>query len=156
MKKNKTKEIVLILGIISIILGTTVAFSEPGSEKDPLVSLSYLEKSIEQIKLYIDEKLEEKGIDPQSSSSNNLAVVEISQGQSIIGEIGTEIILRGGKAKIIAGELGGLSDVTEGKDLGMDRSVPPNHLLIVPRDDSRGAVAVTDAIFLVRGKYEIK
>ncbi len=105
---------------------------------------------MEQIKLYVDEKLGgEKGIDHQNNSSNNLTVVEIAPGQSIIGgESGTEIILRGGgKAKIIAGELGGLSDVTEGKDLGMDRLVPANHLLIVPRDDGRGGLAVTESIF---------
>ena len=35
--------------------------------------------------------------------------------QSIIGKSGMEIILRGGQAKVIAGELGGLSDVTQGR-----------------------------------------
>ena len=62
MKKDRVKKAILVLGIISIMLGATGVFSEPGSEKDPLVSLSYLEKSMEQIKLYVDEKLGEKGI----------------------------------------------------------------------------------------------
>ena len=137
-----------------MILGARVVFSEPGSEEDPLVSLSYLEKSMDKIKLYIDEKLEEKGLG--GGISNALEVVEIDEGQSIIGKSGTEIILRGGKARILAGKLGGLSDVTDGKDLGMDVPVPANHLLIVPRDDNRGVLAITDAIFLVRGKYEIE
>ena len=154
MKKEKLKRTILAIGVISIMLGTTVVFSEPGSEKDPLVSLSYLEKSMEQIKLYIDDRLGEKGI--EDGCSNNLTVVEIASGQSIIGKSGTEIILRGGQAKVIAGELGGLSDVTQGKNLDMDRSVPANHLLIVPRDDDRGVLAVTESIFLVRGKYEIR
>lgn len=154
MKKDKIKRTILAIGVISIMLGTTVVFSEPGSEKDPLVSLSYLEKSMEQIKLYIDDRLGEKGI--EDGCSNNLTVVEIASGQSIIGKSGTEIILRGGQAKVIAGELGGLSDVTQGKNLDMDRSVPANHLLIVPRDDDRGVLAVTESIFLVRGKYEIR
>ena len=156
MNKNNIKRIILALGAISIMLGATVVFSEPGSEKDPLVSLSYLEKKMEEIKFYVDERLAKPNDGSQNGSSNNLKVVEIASGQSVIGKSGTEIILRGGKAKIIAGELGGLSDVTDGKDLGMDRLVPPNHLLIVPRDDGRGAQAITEAIFLVRGEYEIK
>lgn len=156
MKKNRIKKIILVIASISIVLGTGVVFSEPGSENDPLVSLSYLDKRMAQLKDYIDGKLHEIGNKSEKSTSNDLEVVEISSGQSIIGKGGTEIILRGGKAKVIAGELGGLSDITDGKDLGMDKPVPPDHLLIVPRDDERGVYATTDAIFLVRGEYEIK
>ena len=156
MNKNKAKKIILILILISIMLGTGVAFSEPGSEKDPLVSLSYLEKRMEQLKFYIDEKFSKISNDSQNGTSDSLEVVEILSGQSIIGKNGTEIILRSGKAKIVAGELGGLSDITDGKDLGMDKLVPLNHLLITPRDDGRGAYGITNAIFLVRGEYEIR
>lgn len=156
MKKNGIKGIILVLGVIAFVLGTTVVFSEPGSEEDPLVSLSYLEKRIEQLKYYVDERLDKTNTGSGNNVSNNLEVVEIMPSQSIIGKNGTEIILRSGRAKIIAGKLGGLSDVTEGKDLGMDKLVPPNHLLIVPRDDNRGVLAITEAIFLVRGEYEIK
>jgi len=145
VKKNGIKGIILVLGVIAFVLGTTVVFSEPGSEEDPLVSLSYL-----------DERLDKINTGSGNNVSNNLEVVEIMPSQSIIGKNGTEIILRSGRAKIIAGKLGGLSDVTEGKDLGMDKLVPPNHLLIVPRDDNRGVLAITEAIFLVRGEYEIK
>ncbi|HSH35936.1 hypothetical protein [Schnuerera sp.] len=154
MINKKFKKTILILGGVSIILGSTVVFSEPGSEKDPLVSLSYLEKQIDQLKYYIDEKF--SSIEDEESTSSALEVVEISEGQSIIGKSGTEIILRGGKAEIIAGELGGLSDITDGKDLKMGANVPPNHLLIVPRDDERGVYAITDSIYLVRGEYEIR
>lgn len=156
MKKNGIRGIILVLGVITIILGTTVVFSEPGSEEDPLVSLSYLEKRMEQFKYYVDEKLDKISTGSGNDVSNNLEVVEIMSGQSIIGKNGTEIILRSGRAKIIAGKLGGLSDVTEGKDLGMDKLVPLNHLLIIPRDDNRGVLAITEAIFLVKGEYEIK
>jgi hypothetical protein len=156
LSKNKIKKIILGLSAISIILGTTVAFSEPGSEKDPLVSLSYLEKRLEQFKFYVDERLSQTVGNPQEDINNNLKVVEIIPGQSIIGENGTEIILRDGRAKIIAGELGGLSDVTEGKDLGMDEPISKNHLLIIPRNDGRGVYAVTKSIFLVRGEYKIR
>lgn len=152
MNKIKLKKIIMLIGVTTLVLGATVAFSEPGSENDPLISLSYLESRLDQLKLYIDEKLE----GTTNGVSTGMEVVEIKAGQSIIGRSGTEIILRGGKATVIAGELGGLSDVTDGKDLKMSALVPPNHLLIIPRDDSRGAYAITDAIFLVKGYYEIR
>lgn len=156
MNKVKIKKVLLGIGAISILLGGTIVFSETGSEKDPLVSLSYLEKTIDNLKKDIDKKLSNVGNNEENNISNGLEVVEVPVGQSIIGENGTEIILRGGKGKIIAGELGGLSDVTDGRDLKMDDLVPANHLLIVPRNDGRGVYAITDAIFLVRGEYKIK
>lgn len=152
MNKFKLKKIIVLIGIVILVLGATTVFSEPGSEDDPLISLSYLEDRLDQLKLYIDEKLEGTA----NEASTGMEVVELKAGQSMVGRSGTEIILRGGKATVIAGELGGLSDVTGGKDLKMNVSIPPNHLLIVPRDDARGAYAVTDAIFLVRGYYEIR
>ena len=47
MNKVKIKKVLLGIGAISILLGGTIVFSETGSEKDPLVSLSYLEKTID-------------------------------------------------------------------------------------------------------------
>ena len=94
-------------------------------------------------------------VDSGSNSypANRLEVVENCW--SVPYRHGTEIILRGqGQGWLL--EVRGLSDVTGGKDLGMDVLVPDNHLLIVPRNDNRGVAAITDAIFLVRGEYEIR
>lgn len=160
MFRNKFKRVVVFMVLIFLTLGSVVVFSEPGSEKDPLVSLSYLEKRINQLKEYIDEKL--SNIDGSNGLSSDFEVVEILAGQSIIGKEGTEIILRGGtgngpgKAKIIALGKDGLSDLTVGKDLKKDEEVPLNHLLIVPRDDGRGVYALNDSVFLVKGRYEIR
>ena len=153
--KNQIKRIGLIVGSLVIILGASTAFSEPGTERDPLVTLSYVEEKIdqvkEQLKFYVDSK-----ISVDTGGGNVLEVVNLSEGQSIIGQAGTEMILRGGKATAIVSNLGGLSDITLGEDIGMNGKLSPNHLLIIPRDDGRGAYATTDAIFLVRGEYEIR
>lgn len=156
--KRKGKIILSIL-ILSMLLGGAAVFSEPGSEKNPLVSLSYLNDEIDKLKLYIDKKiqgLETKPGEPEKAGSNEMEVVEVEEGQSLIAGSGTEIILRGGKGRIIGAELGGLADITAGKDLAMATAVPANHMLIVPRDDGRGVYVTEDAIFLVRGEYEIR
>ena len=44
--KNKVKRIGIGLGALVILLGAATVFSEPGSESDPLVTLSYVEKKM--------------------------------------------------------------------------------------------------------------
>lgn len=150
----KIKKTFIIIGAVVCLLGATAVFSEAGSNDDPLISLSYLNNSIEQIKTYIDNKI--ANINGGTSSSNELEVVELEKGQFLLGYTGTEIILRSGKGKAVVSDLGGLSDVTAGNDIGKDLNIPPNHLLIVPRDDGRGVYVTTDAIFMVRGTYDIR
>ena len=156
--KNKIKRIGIGLSAIVILLGATRVFSEPGSELDPLVTLSYVEKKIEQLKYYVDTELGKKNTGNETTWS--WAVVEVPAGKSLICKDGTEIILRSGEARAIAivvnGVMNGLTDITVGKDLAMEENIIANHLLIIPRDDGRGARALTNSFFLVKGDYEIR
>lgn len=151
---NKIKRSLVGLGAVVILWGSSVAFSEPGSNTDPLVTLSYVNKAVDQIKLYVDEKI--SNTSGGTSASNELVIVNVKEGEYLIGKAGTELILRGGKAKVVGGPLGGLSDVTKGDDLNHDQAVSHNHLLIIPRSEERGIYATEDAIFMVRGEYEVK
>jgi hypothetical protein len=145
----------LAIGAVVLLLGSSVVFSEPGGESDPLVTLSYVNRSIDQVKTYIDERLNNIGGNT-SNTSSELEVVNASQGQFLIADAGTEIILRGGKATAVVSEQGGLCDLTAGVDLGKDVAIPSNHLLLIPRNDGRGVYCTTDAVFMVRGNYQIR
>jgi hypothetical protein len=159
--KNFSK-VFLILVLAVAVLGTTIAFSEAGTKNDPLVSLSYLENKINELKEYVDKRISEVKEENKSVEAVSFEVVELSAGQSIIGSQGTEIILRGGtskgvgRAEVVASGNDGLSDITDGKDIKSGQEVPLNHLLIVPRDDGRGVYAITDSVYLVKGDYEIR
>ncbi len=153
---NKLKRSLVGLGAVVVLWGSTIAFSEPGSDRDPLVTLSYVNKALEGMKVYVDEKISNISDNGSSNGSSELVIVNIKKGESIIGKAGTELILRGGKAKVVGSELGGLSDVTSGDELNHDQAVSHNHLLIIPRDDGRGIIATVDAIFMVKGAYEVK
>lgn len=153
----KLKKNVIALGLAGVLLTSGIVFSEPGSESDPVISLSYLNIKIDELKEYIDEKT--KSLSPQTPSSNgdSLVVVELQNGQTIIGESGTEFIKRSGNALAIASTQGGLSDVTAGVDIKDGKLVPDNHLLIIPRDDGRGIYVTKDKTFImVRGAYNIR
>lgn len=146
----KIKKSIIAIGAAVLLLGSTVVFSEPGTENDPLVTLSYVNRSIDQIKTYIDGKIGSSG------GTYELEVVNVEKGQFLLAKAGTEIILRGGFATAVVSDLGGLTDITAGVDLGKDISIPTNHLLIIPRDDGRGVYCTTDAVFMVRGEYEVR
>lgn len=152
----KIKKTFVAIGAAVLILGSTVVFSEPGSEQDPLVTLSYVNRTIEQIKSYIDDKVAGLGAGSTTAEPYALEIVNVSKGQFLIAKAGTEIILRAGKGLAVVSDLGGLTDITAGVDLGKNVEIPLNHMLIVPRDDGRGVYCSTDAIFMVRGKYEVR
>ena len=157
------KKILIFTLILSIAL-TVVIYAAPGDSNDPIVVLSYLNDRIKA--LINDYKLDDiadlqKRVDALASnessggSSAALEVVEIGAGDKLIAGAGTELILRGGKAFVIGSELGGLANVTAGKDFTSGMQFVSNHLMIVPRGDGRGAYTDDYAIFMVRGTYEI-
>ena len=139
------KKRMIVLCFILVCLAVTYAVAAtPGSDTDPVVSLSYLN---EVFKPEVKEEV---------AASTRFELVNLSKGQKLVGGMGTEMILRMGAANVVATETGGLSDVTIGTDIANGFSAPSNHLLIVPRDDGRGVVALNDCIVMVKGTYEIK
>jgi len=125
-----------------------------------------VDELIEQIELVVDFKLKEKGVtgggdtskDPDKSVEGFVfkPIGPIKSGSILIGEQGTEMILRSGSAVVIAEGVNGLQDITDGVDLSANESVSLNHLLIVPRTDGRGIFIEKDAFVMLRGNYEIQ
>jgi hypothetical protein len=104
----------------------------PGAESDPLVTRSYVDRY------------------------TLWQVANLKAGQKLVAQAGTEIIVRAGKVKVIASAGGGLADVTAGRDLGQDVLLVANHLLIVPKSDGRGVLAVSDCVLMVKGAYAVQ
>jgi hypothetical protein len=168
MKNIRKKGYFIIVGLIAF--GFVFAYSpiskadnyEPGSKDDPIVTQSYVEKRSEQLKYYIDQKIEEikasnGGSSPVADvSAPTFEVLQMKKNERLVCGESTEIILRSGEALAVASESGGLSDVTQGKDLKMGEKVALNHLLIIPRNDGRGIKAKTDIYVMVKGNYRIQ
>ncbi len=155
--KKQTKKVrfaALALCAASIF---TVALAEPGGSDDPLISKAYIDNVlIPQMKEYVDSKISQLGGGGNSGEAqDSFKVVNMTEGQQMICEAGTELILRMGKAEIIATEKGGIADTTAGYDLANGTQMPSNHLLIVPLADGRGIVAKNDVIVMVKGGYKI-
>ena len=125
--------IIVLIGVFILgIGGVSAAVNTPGSETDPVVTKSYVDSKVS----YLPVKLE--------------------AGQTLIGDEGTEIILRSGEATAIDNGANGVSDISAGKDLMTGNVVVANHLLLIPRKDGRGIVVTTEAWVIIRGNYTIQ
>lgn len=144
--RSKWKKSGLPLALALVVGAALPAFANNG---DPLVSLSYLNKRLEQI----ESRLQEGS--PSGGGTSNLEVVNLESGDELIVAQGTEMIPRTGSLTAIAGTSGGLSDITEGANLDQGNKATKDHLLIAPRSDGRGLKANTKAIVLVRGSYSV-
>lgn len=111
---------------------TAAAPGLPGSQSDPLVTQSYVDQQTQ------------------------WQIVSLAPGQQIVALAGTEIILRAGGAKAVASAGGGLADVTAGRDLAQGAAIAGNHLLIVPKSDGRGVLAVSACVLMVKGAYTVQ
>ena len=160
--------------LVGFILGHAAGIgltAPPGSEDDPLVTVSWVRDSISQAlqgeqkqRQVLEERLQklEGGVVDQPPGAGSaypapvFTVIEAAPGEKLLAGAGTEIILRSGQAKVLAGPYGGLSDLTAGCNLSTGQPVKRDHLLLAARDDGRGIVLETQAFLLVRGGYAME
>lgn len=128
----------------------------PGSEQDPLVTASWVEARLtsfaqgQTLPLQPAEPL--RIVEP----AQVYTVVVVEAGKKMLTGEGTEFILRSGRARaLVPIKETGLVNLTTGKNLNDGELIQRDHLLLSPRDDGRGIITETQAIFLVRSKYRI-
>ncbi len=93
------------------------------------------------------------------TAASNVTYVPVNakKGQIIIGEEGTEIILRSGTGTGYCEGQNGLVNATTAGEILNGSKVSVNNLLIVPRSDGRGIKVTSDeAWFIIKGDYYIK
>lgn len=149
--KRKVK-VALVFSLVCMLISAILVFAAPGDSGDPLVTLTYI---TDVLLPDIDGRIDRK-VAAASETNGSFKLVNVRAGSVLYGNEGTEIVLRSGGATIIAGNNGGISDLTNGSDLTSDMLVPLNHHLLVPRTDSRGLYFVTDSIVLVKGVYSVR
>ena len=98
------------------------------------------------------EEIRENGV----SAPTEFKVITLGEGEIILCEAGTEIIVRSGKSVVVTDKnsSGGISDITAGKDLANNEAIVNNHLLIVPKADGRGIKANITGAIMIKGNYE--
>ena len=135
--------LVIVFSVFAVSIAVAAASGTPGSESDPVVTKSYVDTQIAELK-------------SSGGTSASYVAVQMTAGQKLIGNEGTEVILRSGEATAIDNGANGVSDVTGAMDLMTGQSVAQNHLLLIPRSDGRGIQAITEVWVMVRGSYSVQ
>ena len=111
MKKNRWVLRALALLSITAVLSMTVSLAvEPGTDKDPLVTLSYLNETfMDSVLQKVDQKIAARNSQiaqqlggqaggTASGTAASFTVVTLTKGQTLTGGIGCEVMLRVGTA----------------------------------------------------------
>lgn len=177
MKKDWKRIAVALALIAAVSVGAAAAAGSAGTESDPLVTLSYLEKVFaptveaavdravaaneKSLKAELDAAIDRwsasagSGGTSTGTSSAAFRVVTLSRGQTLTGEVGCEVMLRIGTAVCVSSSSPGLIDTTGGGTLNDGGSLATNHLYMVTIA-TRGVRATAGTVkVLVRGSYTV-
>lgn len=141
------------ISLLTLVLAVGAVFAvNAASDDTTLATKSYIDDKINEVKALIATGDSTSTVTAQGSS---YTPVYVSVGQTIYGGEGTELILRAGKGNVVISGVDGIVDATTGSDLVQNAPVSKNHIMIVPRNDSRGIKVTEAAWFLVKGEYRI-
>ncbi len=151
--KHRRKTFLGVLFLLIALVSMVFTIGAAGSDTDPLISKSYLDTKMNELKSYIDSKTSSN-----SGSASTFTPILVPAKATLLGGEGTELILRSGAATAIEFDKNGIADVTAGKDLRQGIAVPKNHLILIPKEDGRGIKISNseDAWVMVKGTYTVK
>lgn len=167
MKKNRWILRMLVLLLISGMLTMTVTVAtEVGSSDDPLVTLSYLKETfMKDILKQVDEKIAARNsqivqelsgeISSGSGVAETFAVVTLTEGQVLTGDIGCEVMLRVGTAVCVSPSAPGLIDESSAGTLNNGGALAQNHLYMMTIEGRGVKATAATTKLLVRGGYSI-
>lgn len=152
MKRNVwLTRLACMLLIAGTIAGVAIAVGEPGTQSNPLVTLDYLNKAIEELSVTVDQKIEEKAAEllGEMSASSTFTAVTVNDGENLYLTSGSQMVLRVGTAS----STGGILDATEGEITS--GTLQENRIYIAMGDDHKITVSGTVTV-LVLGEYTIR
>ena len=160
MKKDRWLLRAVVLLALSAGLMTTALAAEAGSSGDPLVTLSYLNDTFfNTIMQRVDQKIAERTGQAlpggTSSTAASFVVVTLSEGQTLTGGIGCEVMLRVGSAVCVSPSDPGLIDETTAATLANGGALVQNHLYMMTIEGRGVRATATTVKVLVRGSYTV-
>ena len=167
MKKKWISRLLVLVMVFGAMNMTVSLAAEPGSNDDPLVTLSYLNDTFLQSVLeQVDEKIAARNADivkqlsgqtsgTGSGVAETFTVVTMSQGQVLTGDIGCEVMLRVGTASCVSPSSPGLIDETAATTLNNGSALVQNHLYMMTIEGRGVQATAATTKLLVRGTYTI-
>ncbi len=141
MKKSWILRLVCLLTVLLLAATCVAAAGSVGSSDDPLVTYSYVNDTFKKEVL--------------SEANGGFVLVTMSKGQTLKGQVGTEVMLRVGTAVCTASSAPGLIDTSSASTLDNGAALAKNHLYMMTIEE-RGVKATAGTVkLLVRGSYTV-
>ena len=177
MKKSRKWTILAsVLALTALCVGAAVAGN--GDETDPLVTLSYLEQTVipdvlAQVETSADvrqtqleqelegqiaaykQEMEALTESTGSEGSASYTLVTLSKEQTMYLDVGCELMLRVGTAKVNANTSPALIDISTGGSINNGTSLTKNHLYMATIADRTLTPTADTVKLLVRGGYSV-
>ena len=175
--KTRSKWIALAsaFGLTALCVGAALATG--GDQNDPLVTLSYLEQTalpgvVEQVEIKSTARQAEleKALADQiakykqeiaalagsgSAGSASYTLVTLTSGQTMSLDVGCEVMLRVGTAKVNSNTNPALIDIASGQAVNSGTSLAKNHLYMATIPDRTLTPTAATVKLLVRGGYSV-
>ena len=151
MRNIKMRSLVIALTVVVLAGATAYAVTNYGSQSDPLITKSYLDKVLQpKLEAELNTQLAAAEDQLRSSTPGEFTELSLSNGQTLRCNAGGEFLLRSGSAKA----LGSLADTTAGSSVSDGGNLSTNHLYMCA-EDSGGLSASGSVTVLVSGSYSI-
>ena len=175
MKKNR-RWIAVCLCLALVVLGGGAALAAAGGQNDPLVTLSYLQQTVipdilSQVETKTAAKQQElsKDLSAQIDTYRQQAgqgggtvtggasytLLALTTGQTVHLDVGCEVLLRVGSARINANTAPALIDLSSGGTINNGTSLTKNHLYMATIPDRTLTPTAKDVKILIRGGYSV-
>jgi len=176
--KNKIVTGIVVLAAVALVSGATLlAAATPGTQDDPLITLSYLtgifrpqimdevSKAEQEASQRFDSRVAELEAQLEAGgggssatatgTADSFSVVTLTMDQTLVCSVGTEIMLRIGSASGTGSEPA-LVNYTSGAPLSSGTELTANHMYLVTLEGN-GLTATADTVrVLIRGNYTIE
>lgn len=152
MSKASKRLLICILAF-AILAGIGVyAATNYGSETDPLITKSYLDKVVRpEIETELQNQIDSAKANIYSTASGEFTELSLSAGQKIRCGAGSQLLLCSGSATSISS----ITDTTSGGNVNAGNTISINHLYLVPESDGGFAIGNNGGKVLVSGSYSI-
>ena len=156
-KKLQFLAVFVVVALVFTAVGAYAA-SNYGSQSDPLITMSYLTKTLQpamesQFDNAVTNAMSQLEQQFESELSGAFQVVTVDSGKTMSCNAGCEVLFRSGSAG--AAGASGMLDVTAGSVTNANSAMTQNHLYMAPADGS-GFTAKNAVTVLIRGTYTIQ
>lgn len=146
----------VVVALVFTAVGAYAA-SNYGSQSDPLITMSYLTKTLQptmesNFNNAVTNAMTQLEKQFESELNGAFKAVTLESGKTMSCNAGCEVLFRSGSAGVTGSS--GMLDVTAGSVTNANGSMSQNHLYMAPADGS-GFTAKNNVTVMVRGTYTV-